>query len=123
VHPGGHYLVALGGLGLVAGGAYVVYRGIKKEFLRELDLRGAAVPAITRIGQVGWIALGFCYAVPGVLLVIAGLRYDPKAPVGLDAGLKTLADQPFGAPLLVLLGVGVAAFGIFCFVDARHRKA
>jgi hypothetical protein len=78
---------------------------------------------ITRIGQVGWAALGFVYGLPGVLLVVAGLRYDPKAPVGLDAGLQTLARQPFGAPLIVLLALGVAAFGIHCFVDARYRKA
>jgi hypothetical protein len=124
--PGGRYLVALGGVGLVVGGAYAVYRGVEKEFLRELDLSGEAARAsrvITRIGQVGWAALGFVYGLPGVLLVVAGLRYDPKAPVGLDAGLQTLARQSFGGPLIVLLALGVAAFGIFCFVDARYRKA
>src|SRR3954468_20986136 len=74
--PGGRYLVALGGVGLVVGGAYAVYRGIKKEFLRELDVSGEAARAsrvITRIGQVGWAALGFVYGLPGVLLVVAGL--------------------------------------------------
>jgi hypothetical protein len=75
--PGGRYLVALGGLGLIAGGAYAVYRGIKKEFRTELDLSGEAARRsrmITRIGQVGWAALGFVYGLPGVLLVVAGLR-------------------------------------------------
>lgn len=124
--PGGRYLVALGGVALVAGGAYAVYRGVKKEFLRELDLSGEAARnarTITRIGQLGWAALGFVYGPPGVLLVVAAVRYDPKAPVGLDAALQALAAQPFGGPLLVLLALGVAAFGIFCFVDARYRKA
>jgi hypothetical protein len=124
--PGGPYLVALGGIGLVVGGAYAAYRGLEKEFLRELDLSGEAARrsrVITRIGQLGWVALGFVYGLPGVLLVVAGLSYDPKAPVGLDAGLQTLARQPFGTPLILLLALGVAAFGTFCFVDARYRKA
>jgi hypothetical protein len=124
--PGGRWLVALGGIGLVVGGGYAVYRGIKKEFLRELDLTGEAARnsrTITRIGQLGWAALGFVYGLPGVLLVVAAVRYDPKAPIGLDAGLQSLAHQPFGAPLVVLLALGVAAFGVYCFVDARYRKA
>jgi hypothetical protein len=124
--PGGRFLVALGGIGLLVGGAYAVYRGVQKEFLRELDLRGEAAGRrrqITRLGQVGWSALGVVYGLPGVLLVVAAVQYDPKAPVGLDAGLQALGRQPLGAPLLVLLALGLMAFGVYCFVDARYRKA
>jgi hypothetical protein len=124
--PGGRLLVALGGLALLAGGAYAVYRGVKKEFLRELDLRGEAAKRsrlVTRMGQLGWCALGVVYGLPGVLLVVSAVKYDPKAPVGLDAGLQTLARQPLGAPLLVLLALGLFAFGVFCFFDARYRRA
>jgi hypothetical protein len=123
--PGGRYLVALGGLALVAGGAYAVYRGVKKEFLEDLRLSGEGARRrrqITRLGQVGWCALGVVYGLPGALLVVAGLQYDPKEPVGLDAGLQALGRQPFGAPLLVALALGLVAFGVYCFVDARYRK-
>jgi hypothetical protein len=77
---------------------------------------------ITRIGQVGWMALGVVYGLPGVLLIVSAVRYDPKAPVGLDAALQALGRQPFGAPLLILLALGLVAFGVYCFVDARYRK-
>ena len=124
--PGGWFLVALGGIGLVAGWAYAVYRGVRKEFRRELDMRGQPakrVRLVTRVGQVGWCALGVVYGLPGVLLVVSGLQYDPKEPVGLDAGLQALGRQPFGAPLLVALAAGLAAFAVYCFFDARYRKA
>jgi uncharacterized protein DUF1206 len=124
--PGGRFLVALGGIGLLAGGVYAVYRGVRKEFLEELDLRGAPPERrrlVTGIGQLGWCALGVVYGLPGALLVTAAVQYDPKAPVGLDAGLQALARQPLGAPLLVLLAFGLLAFGVFCFFDARYRKA
>ncbi len=124
--PGGRYLVGLAGLGLVVGAVFAVRRGITHGFLRELDLRGAGLNRsnlVTRVGQVGWCALGVAYGGPGVLLVIAAIRYDPAQPVGLDAGLQALAAQPSGPVLLVVLALGLAAFGVYCLFDARYRKA
>jgi hypothetical protein len=124
--PGGPWLVGAAGVGVVVGSAYAVRRGVQHTFLRELDLRGAGLrrsTLVTRVGQVGWMALGVAYGVPGVLIVIAAVRYDPAAPTTLDAGLQALADEPFGPPLLVLLALGLVAFGVHCLFDARYRKA
>lgn len=124
--PGGPLLLGVAGVGLVAGAGYAVYRGITHAFLRELDLRGAGLrrsTLVTRVGQVGWTALGIAYAVPGVLLVVAATRYDPAQPSGLDAGLRAVAGEPFGPPLLVALALGLLAFALHCLFDARYRKA
>lgn len=124
--PGGPLIVGAAGVGVVAGAVFAVRRGISTAFLRDLDLRGAGLDRsrfVTRIGQVGWCALGVAYGVPGVLLVVAAARYDPSQPTTLDAGLQALADQPYGAPLLVLLALGLVAFGVYCLYDARYRKA
>ena len=124
--PGGPLLVGLAGVGLVVGGGYAVHRGVVHAFLRELDLRGAGLnrsQLVTRIGQVGWTALGLVYGIPGVLLVVAAVRFDPAQPTGLDAGLQVVADQPYGPVVLLVLALGLVAFGVYCFFDARYRKA
>ncbi|MDN5858924.1 MAG: DUF1206 domain-containing protein [Pseudonocardia sp.] len=124
--PGGPALAVTAGIGLVVGGGFAVRRGITRAFLRELDLRGAGLrrsTLVTRVGQVGWAALGIAYAIPGVLLGVAGVRYDPTQPTGLDAGLRAVADEPFGPPLLVTLAFGLLAFALYCLFDARYRKA
>lgn len=124
--PGGAWLVGLGGVVVLVGAAFAVRRGLTLAFLRELDLRGAGLnrsQLVTRVGQVGWVALGAVYVIPGVLLVVAAARYDPAAPTGLDAGLQAMADEPYGPFLLVLLALGLLAFGAYCFFDARYRKA
>jgi Domain of Unknown Function (DUF1206) len=103
-----------------------VWRGVTHAFLRDLDLRGAGLnrsQLVTRIGQVGWMALGVVYGIPGVLLVVAAVQYDADRPVGLDTGLKSLAGQPFGPFLLLVLAAGLLAFGVHCLFDARYRKA
>ncbi len=76
-----------------------------------------------RLGQVGWSALGLVYGLPGVMLVVAASTYDPKTPTTLDSGLRALAAGPYGAPLIVALSIGLVAFGVYCFFDARYRKA
>jgi hypothetical protein len=124
--PGGGWLVGLAGVGLVAGGAFAVWRGLTRAFLRELDLSGAGLNRsrlVTRVGQVGWTALAAVYGIPGVLLVVAAVRHAPAQPVGLDSGLKALAGQPFGPVLLLVLAAGLVAFGVHCLFDARYRRA
>ena len=63
------------------------------------------------------------YGIPGVLLVVAAVRFDPAQPTGLDAGLQAVADEPYGPVVLVVLALGLVAFGVHCFFDARYRKA
>jgi Domain of Unknown Function (DUF1206) len=124
--PGGRWLVGLAGLGLVVAGGWAVWRGVTHAFLRDLDLRGAGLnrsQLVTRIGQVGWTALGVVYGIPGVLLVIAAVRYDSERPAGLDSGLKALAGEPYGPVLLIVLAAGLLAFAVHCLFDARYRKA
>ena len=118
--------LGLGGLGVIIGSAYAARRGVTGGFLRDLDLRGAGLnrsQLVTRIGRLGWAALGVAYGIPGVLLVVAGLTYDPAVPTGLDAGLQRVSDEPYGPLLLVLLALGLVAFGVYCLFDARYRKA
>ena len=41
---------------------------------------------------------------------------------GIDGAVKTLGEQPFGQVLLVLAGVGIALYGLYAFVLARHAR-
>jgi hypothetical protein len=124
--PGGQLLVGLAGLIVVAVAAFLAYRGIAKKFTEDLDLHRATAAqrkAAERLGQAGYVALGVAYGLVGVLIVIAAVRFDPGKATGLDAALKTLAGQPYGKVLLTVVGLGLAAFGVYRFFDARYRRA
>ena len=53
----------------------------------------------------------------------AALCADPGRAGGLDVALRALGGTALGASLLVVVAVGFAAFGLFCFVDAATRRA
>lgn len=118
--PFGRVLVIIAGLAVVAVGVMLVYRGIVKKFTE--DLQGSVSPVVVRLGQIGYCAKGFALAIVGVLFVVAAVTFDPDKAGGLDSALRTLRDQPFGAVLLTLMALGIAAFGAYCFAWSRHAK-
>ena len=124
--PYGKVLVAAAGLAIVAIAGFVAYHGIKKRFLSELDLSTVTPSvqrAVVRLGQVGYTALGVAYGIAGALVVVAAVKSDPSKATGLDTALKTLAAQPYGTFLLLVIAVGLAAFGVYTLFDARYRRS
>lgn len=123
--PYGKVLVIAVGLAILGAAAMVAHRGLTKRFVEDLDLRPASPSmrrTILRLGQVGYAALGVAYGIAGLLVIVAAVRSDPSKATGLDTSLKTLAAQPYGQLLLIVVAAGVAAFGAFALLDARYRR-
>ena len=123
--PGGRWLVGAAGLAVVAYGVYEVARAVRASFMDKLSLSGVGAAhrqAVERLGRAGLTARGVVYGVVGAALVAAAVQHDADAARGLDGALETLRDQPYGAVLLGLVGLGLAAYGLYCGVNARYRR-
>lgn len=75
-----------------------------------------------RLGMAGYVAKGVAYGIAGLLVIVAAVNYDPEKARGLDAALHTLREQSYGMFLLTLVALGIAAFGVYCFLQSRYRK-
>ena len=123
--PAGQFLVGAAGLVLIGSGAYHVYKGVTKRFLKEIDTSEASPSAtrlVTRLGQVGFPGKGVALAGVGALLVWAAITFDPSKAQGLDGALRSILELPFGQILLTLVALGIAAFGAYLFVRARYPE-
>ena len=58
----------------------------------------------------------------GLLFVAAALARDKDEAGGLDQALQTLKQQLAGPVLLTVVGVGFAAYGLYCFARARYER-
>lgn len=118
--PGGQVLVVLVGLGVAAYGVRNIYKGITKRYNEEIktELSGAAAKLVS----AGHIAKGIAYIIMGVLFGWAALSYDPDKAGGLDEALEVIRTQPGGSTLLIIMAIGIACYGIWCFFWARHAK-
>jgi hypothetical protein len=122
--PGGRWIVGAVGLAIVVAGVVHVVIGVQKRFRRDLaGVGGGAVgTAVVRLGQVGYVAKGVALGVVGGLVVAAGATADPSRAGGLDQALRTIRDQPFGPVLLCVVGLGIAAYGVYSFARARYAR-
>ncbi len=123
--PGGRLLVAAVGVGVMASGAYVGWRGMKRKFAKKLksyEMETGERRWILRLGTVGSIARMVVFLVIGVLLVVAAAQADPNEAVGVDGALRRLAARDFGPPVLTFIALGLAAYGLFSFAEARYRR-
>lgn len=121
----GRVLVGLAGLVVIGVGAYLVYKGATKKFLEDLEGTGGRreiSTAVRYLGMVGYIAKGAAVVVLGGLFVFAAVRGDASEATGLDGAFRTIGEQPFGTVLLLLTGLGIAAFGVYLFARARYQR-
>jgi hypothetical protein len=118
--PFGPLLVAAVGAGVIAVGVSQIVKGFREKFLEDLD-QGVGRP--TRwLGKVGYPSKGVALSIIGALFGWAALTYDPKKAGGMDAALMTIRDQPFGIVLLLVVALGIACFGVYCFAWARFAR-
>ncbi|TGO06155.1 DUF1206 domain-containing protein [Serinibacter arcticus] len=122
--PAGRVLVAVVGLGILAGGVYHVVKGARKKF-RE-DLRAAPGGELGRgvelLGTIGYAAKGVALAVVGGLFVLAAMTADPAQAQGVDGAVETLLGAPGGPVVVIAVGIGFAAYGLYSFARARYAR-
>lgn len=118
--PGGQLLVAAIGLGIIGVGAYHVWKGWKQKFLEDLQEHPGTWAVWA--GRVGYIAKGIALGAVGVLFVIGAFKPHGGKTTGLDGGLRALRDLPAGQIILILIALGLAAYGIYSFARARYAR-
>jgi len=122
---GGRVIVAIAGLVLVALGIIMAVRGFAAEFTRYLRMgwmsRGTQ-DTVVRLGQAGYVARGAIVAGIGIAAIDAAIAYSAAKAKGVDGVLRSFAQTDFGPWLLILVALGLIAFGILSFFEAKWRR-
>lgn len=120
--PLGRWLVAAAGLALLVAGAWNVWRGVSGRYRKHLKKKRSLPSWIPPVAIFGLVARGVAFALVGAFLGQAALTYDARKAQGLDGALRRLAQASYGRPLVLLVACGLAAFGVWSFVEARYRR-
>ena len=123
-HPLGRWtLFATGVVVIGIGIFFIVDKGIKKSFLKELDLGGAPEAernAISAAGTVGWVSRGVATSAVGFFVAQAAWRYDAQDARGFDNAFRELATHQVGSIAVLLTGLALVVYGVFCALIVRH---
>ncbi|MGW4909816.1 DUF1206 domain-containing protein [Streptomyces sp. NPDC004270] len=122
--PGGQWIVGVVGAAVTAAGLWIAVRAVMRKF--EKHLRMSEVSQKTRkvvsfLGVFGGTARGVVFATAGCFAIAAAVQHKPGRAKGMDDTLRTFADTPAGPWLLALIAVGLMAFGVFSWANARWR--
>jgi hypothetical protein len=123
--PFGKWMVAAGGVGIAAYGVLRVFHAWKGHLKKHLVLDRYAARAresIIWMGRIGQAARGVVFLVIGGYLVVAAWQTDPEQAKGLGEALGAIERAPYGPLLLTAVAVGLIAYGLFQFVEARYRR-
>jgi hypothetical protein len=120
--PLGEWWVFLIGLFIAGYGLYQVFVGYSEKFRRDLAESGMP-PAyhkfVIQLGKTGFAARGVVFVVIGGLLLKAAAGSDPSEARGLDGALNALAGYEM---ILALVAAGLAAYGAYHLLAARHWR-
>ena len=121
--PGGQLIVGAIGVAIAAIGIALIRKAYTEEFAKEMNVEGLSGPSGTAyvwLGKVGCVAKGVAFGIVGALFCYAAATHEPNKSGGLDQALSELLEQPFGPVLLATIALGFAAYGLFCFAQARY---
>ncbi|MFC0189295.1 DUF1206 domain-containing protein [Fictibacillus aquaticus] len=96
----------------------------KQPFVKELTFRrkllnriGACKSAVLKYARFGYMAKGIVYMLIGILALLAATGLKGKL-TGQEGAMYTLAKQPFGPFLLIVLAAGLAGYTFWQVVRA-----
>jgi len=123
--PPGIALVIIVGIGVLCVAAYLFSKAYSANFKSRLNLTELSAQMrklMINLGRFGYAALGVVFSIIGIFLIVAAFQHNAKQAVGLDGALQELARQPFGPFLLGIVALGLIAYGLYSFVEARYRR-
>jgi hypothetical protein len=114
--PGGSLLLGLGAAILFGAGVWQLIKAAKASFLKHLDPSASNQDWVKWFGRLGYGARGIIFMVTGFFLAQAALKDRASEAGGMEQALAWLSD-----PVNIIVAAGLALFGIFSLVEARHR--
>lgn len=123
--PFGKFLAVAVGCGIIAYGLYQIYNAWKSKLSDDLELgrlEAGARRAAVGVSRAGIAARGVVFVIIGFFLTHAAMQSDPGQARGLGGALSSVQDEKFGTILLIIIGLGLAAYGVYALINAKYRR-
>jgi hypothetical protein len=124
-HTAGRWLIGIAGALVIGAGLYRLVKGLKSDVTDDVDMSGMSPSRARwtrRLGAIGEVGRGLAIGTIGFFLLRAAITFDPAEATGLDGALRRFALNPWGVALVAVVGIGFAAYGVFCLGTFTRRK-
>ena len=108
-------------LAFAGAGAAMIWKGVKAGFEKYFRCPEDTMRWVRPLSRYGLIARGAVFLIIAALFVRGGLAYDAESAPGLKDAFRAVESFDFGWLLLVAMGAGLFAFGLYSLAEARYR--
>jgi hypothetical protein len=122
--PLGRYLVFAAAAGFLGAAVFNGYRAVTGKFrkrLRTERMNETEEDAATLAAVLGHLSRFVVFGLIGLFLAKAAWEFDAGETRSLDGALREVAAQPYGTFLLCTVAIGLGAYGLYSFAQARYR--
>jgi hypothetical protein len=119
--PFGRWMLGLVGLVVIGVGLVQVWRGVAAQYQKRVQLPADHEHKLHLVCAFGLSARGVLLAITGGFLVYGAITISGQQAGGTAEALDWVHQLPFGRFLYGLAALGLIAFGIYSFVEARYR--
>ena len=124
-HTEGRWVIGIVGIIIVAAGLYRLSLGLRADVSADIDLGGMSSTRrmwTKRLGSIGEIGRGVAMILIGTFVLVAAQSVDASQATGLDGALRRIARRPWGMALVIVVGIGFVAYGLFCALTFTRRR-
>ena len=119
--------IAVGIIAAIMAGVafYQLYRALQDKHMEGIEgqqLSHDQRETFEKTGEVGLTARFVVYGIISYFLFRAALMDDPSQFRGIGGSLDYIENQSYGAAMLIAVGLGLLAYGLFMFVRARYER-
>ena len=122
--PAGRWLLGLVGVAVILAALQqlrLAYGNGYREHVRVDLLEPEVARWFGPLARLGLVSRSVVFTIIGGFLVAAAVHAQPGEAKGVGEALATLQRQPAGTALLLVVGLGLAAYGVYELVKARYR--
>lgn len=122
----GRVALVIGGIVALGIAGYFVVKGVSRRFMSQIQVDECG-PIERRIievtGAIGWVGRGIVVGIVALFVTWSAIDADPTDARGLDSSLHRLSgERTFGEPIVILLGVTLLVYALYCIVSSRRRR-
>jgi hypothetical protein len=119
--PLGSILVGLVGLAIIGAGVAQIVKGIKRRYLKFVEISPDRNRILDLLCVYGLVARGIVFLIIGSFFLYAAWAVDPGQAGSTADAMAWVRGLPFGGLLYGLVALGLFAFGAYGLIEARYR--
>ncbi len=120
--PWGRWLVGMIGAAIILAGIANCIKGIKSKYRNYMSFGSDMGHWAHLVCRFGLNARGAVFVIIGFFFIYAAWTFDPDKARGLGGALAALQSQTYGMILLLIIALGLVAFGIYSIFEMFYRR-